>query len=64
MTEMDDLLTRCLSFHGVRKGAGAEIYLRLHGKPEMQKEFLNYMADHREATAEELLDEARRISEE
>ena len=39
MTEMDDLLIRCLSFHGVRKGAGAEIYLRLHGKPEMQKEF-------------------------
>ena len=62
MTEMDDLLTRCLSFHGVRKGAGAEIYLRLRGKPEMQKGFLNYMADHREATVEELLSEARRIS--
>lgn len=62
MTEMDDLLMRCLSYSGVRRGAGAEIYLRLHGKPEMQEQFLDYLADHREATAEELLAEARRIS--
>ena len=64
MTEMDDLLTRCLSFHGVRKGAGAEIYLRLKNKPELQERFMDYMADNRNATPEELLNEARRISEE
>ena len=62
MTEMDDLLTRGLSCFGVRKGAGAEIYLRVKGQPELQERLMDYMADHREATAEELLDVARRIS--
>lgn len=62
MTEMDDLLIRWLSCFGVRKGAGAEIYLRLKGQPQMQEEFMDYMADHRTATSEELLAEARRIS--
>lgn len=62
MTEMDDLLIRGLSCFGVRKGVGAEIYLRLEDQPELQEQFMDYMADHREATAEELLDVARRIS--
>ena len=59
---MDDLLIRGLSCFGVRKGAGAEIYLRVKGQPELQERLMDYMADHREATAEELLDVARRIS--
>lgn len=63
-TEMDDLLIRGLSSFKVKNGAGAEIYLRLKNKPELQEQLMNYMVDHREATAEELLDEARRISEE
>lgn len=62
MTEMDDLLIRGLSCFGVRKGAGAEIYLRLKGQPQMQEKFMDYMADHRAATSEDLLDVARRIS--
>lgn len=62
MTEMDDLLIRGLSCFGVRRGAGAEIYLRVKGQPELQERRMDYMADHREATAEELLDVARRIS--
>lgn len=62
MTEMEDLLIRGLSCFGVRKGAGAEIFLRLKGQPETQERFMNYMADHRTATSEELLAEARRIS--
>ncbi|MEF2940927.1 MAG: hypothetical protein U0O13_04925 [Oscillospiraceae bacterium] len=63
MTEMDDLLIRGLSCFGVKRGAGAEIYLRLKEQPQLQEQFMDYMADHREATAEELLNEARRISE-
>ena len=62
MTEMDHLLIRGLSCFGVRKGAGAKIYLRVKGQPELQERLMDYMADHREATAEELLDVARRIS--
>lgn len=62
MTEMDDLLIRGLSCFGVRNGAGAEIYLRVKGQPELQERLMDYMADHREATAEELLDVARRIT--
>lgn len=62
MTEMDDLLIRGLSCFDVRKGAGAEIYLRVKGQPELQERLMDYMADHREATAEELLDVARRIT--
>ena len=63
-TEMDNLLIRGLSSFGVKSGAGAEIYLRLKNKPELQEQFMDYMADNRNATPEELLTEARRISEE
>ena len=62
MTEMEDLLIRGLSCFGVRKGAGAEIFLRLKDQPESQEQFMDYMADHRTATSEELLAEAHRIS--
>ena len=62
MTEMVDLLIRGLRCFGVSKGAGAEFYLRGKGQPELQERLMDYMADHREATAEELLDGARRIS--
>lgn len=62
MTEMDDPLIRGLSCFGVKRGAGAEIYLRLKEHPQLQEQFMDYMTDHREATPEELLNEARRIS--
>lgn len=63
-TEMDDLLIRGLSSFKVKNGAGAEIYLRLKNKPELQEQLMNFMADNRDATSEDILDEARRISEE
>lgn len=40
-----------------------EIALRMETE-EQQYKMMDYMVDHREATGEELLDEARRISEE
>ena len=61
-TEMDNLLIRGLSSFKVKNGAGAEIYLRLKNKPELQEQLMNFMADNRNATPEELLSEARRIS--
>ena len=61
-TEMDDLLIRGLSSFKVKNGAGAEIYLRLKNKPELQEQLMNFMADNRYATSEDILDEARRIS--
>ena len=38
-----------------------EIALRMETEAQQYK-MMDYMVDHREATAEELLDEARRIS--
>ena len=61
-TEMDNLLIRGLSSFKVKNGAGAEIYPRLKNKPELQEQLMNFMADNRNATPEELLNEARRIS--
>ena len=49
-TEMDDLLIRGLSSFKVKNGAGAEIYLRLKNKPELQEQLMNFMADNRDAT--------------
>lgn len=63
MTETEKRLTHCLKAMGISRGMGAAIFLTV-GEEEQQVEMLHYMADHREATAEELLDEARRISEE
>lgn len=61
LTEAEELLIRGLKAFGVRKGAAMEIALRMETE-EQQYKMMDYMADHREATAEELLDEARRIS--
>ena len=61
MTEAEELLIRGLRAFDVRKGAAMEIALRMETE-EQQYEMMNYMADHREATPEELLSEARRIS--
>ena len=46
---------------GVPTGMGAAIFLTV-GEENQKDEILHYMADHREATAEELLDVARRIT--
>ena len=59
----EELLIRGLKAFGVRKGAAMEIALRMETE-EQQYKMMDYMVDHREATGEELLDEARRISEE
>ena len=61
MTETGKRLTHCLKAMGVPTGMGAEIFLTA-GEEEQKEEMLHYMADHREATAEELLDVARRIT--
>ena len=63
LTEAEELLIRGLKAFGVRKGAAMEIALRMETE-EQQYKMMDYMVDHREATGEELLDEARRISEE
>lgn len=61
MTETGKRLTYCLKAMGVPTGMGAAIFLTA-GEEEQKEEMLHYMADHREATAEELLDVARRIT--
>lgn len=61
MTETGKRLTHCLKAMGIPAGMGAAIFLTAGGE-EQKEEMLHYMADHREATAEELLDVARRIS--
>ncbi len=60
MTEVGKTLTHCLKAMGVPTGVGAVIFLNV--PEEWQKvELLDYMADHREVTQEELLTEAQRI---
>ena len=61
MTETGKRLTYCLKAMGVPTGKGAAIFLTA-GEEEQKEKMLHYMADHREATAEELLDVARRIT--
>lgn len=61
MTEMERVLIHCLKAFGVNEGAAMEISLRAETEKQ-QKEMLNYMADNRSATPENLLAEARRIS--
>ena len=48
---------------GVQTGMGAAIFLTAR-EDQQKTELLDYIADHRDATPEELLDEARRISRE
>lgn len=61
MTETGKRLTYCLKAMGVPTGMGAAIFLTAW-EEEQKEKMLHYMADHREATAEELLDVARRIT--
>lgn len=61
MTETGKTLTHCLKAMGVQTGMGAAIFLTARGD-QQKTELLDYIADHRDATPEELLDEARRIS--
>lgn len=61
MTVAGKRLTHCLKAMGVPTGMGAAIFLTV-GEEEQKEEMLHYMADHREATVEELLDVARRIT--
>lgn len=61
MMETGKRLTHCLKVMGVPTGMGAAILLTA-GEEEQEEKMLHYMADHREATAEELLDVARRIT--
>ena len=61
MTETGKRLTHCLKAMGVPTGMGAAIFLTV-GEENQKDEILHYMANHREATAEELLDVARRIT--
>lgn len=63
LTEAEELLICGLKAFGVRKGAAMEIALRMETE-EQQYKMMDYMVDHREATGAELLNEARRISEE
>ena len=62
MTETEKRLTHCLKAMGILRGMGAAIFLTVGEEEQQQVEMLHYMADHREATGEELLNEARRIS--
>ena len=61
MTEIGKTLTHCLKAMGVPTGMAAAIFLTAR-EDQQKKELLDYLADHREATPEELLSEARRIS--
>lgn len=61
MMETGKRLTHCLKAMGVPTGMGAAILL-IAGEEEQKEERLHYMADHREATAEEILDVAWRIT--
>ena len=61
MTETQKDLIHGLKIFGAKTGTIVEIMLRLETESQ-QKEMLGYMVDHRDATPEELLDEARRIS--
>ena len=63
MTETGKTLIHCLKSMGVQTGMGAAIFLTAR-EDQQKTELLDYIADHRDATPEELLDEARRISRE
>ena len=62
MTEIEKRLTHCLKAMGIPRGMSAAIFLTVGEEEQQQTKMLHYMADHREATGEELLNEARRIS--
>lgn len=61
MTEIGKTLTHCLKAMDVSTGISAAIYLTV-GEDSQKMELLDFLADNRDATPEELLDEARRIS--
>lgn len=63
MTKAQELLFHGLEDFSVPKGMAAEIFVRLH-EEDQQVQMMRYMVANEKATPEELLDEARRISEE
>lgn len=60
-TKREQLLIDGLKLCGVSKGMGAVIFLTLKTEENML-EMCDYLADHRDATEQELLNKAREIA--
>ena len=60
-TEIEQALIDGLEVFKVLRGISAHIFLLLNGE-EQYLEMIHYMLEHRDATGEELLEQARKIA--
>lgn len=58
LTETEQILASGLTAFGATQNMAAAILMLLDGQEPLQKELINYMVEHQEATPRELLEQA------